>query len=1045
MNEYLVSIRPGTYRGDVVASCTCPYDWEKYCKHIGAAIITGVEDGTFSLIDYSGQKVVTPSLRKEVVPRIREPDSDIEKELLFDLSDMLHTRSSEKKLLPDILRRSNPSKKDSLFPDPPGIAAKGDTSNRTFSLVFFIEEYDAYYAGKNVNTKDPLKVTPGVRYIKKDGSPGRYETYRDSHNLMPITDSERNLLTWLIDTESKGVPFGYLLPHLVHDPYLRIVMKQYKAYTPVSIEELKEVHISFEFGGLKRGNIPVFRARFIFKSSELQEKPVSGDAIEYGESGIGLYFYSKIGGTIYYAKNETLDARYLTRFLRPHATYTLDEIRQIAKSIASAFLHITPPDGKIFIKNTPPELTLYLDASTGGIMVHPAFTYGTRTIESNLNAQLLLDTQTGDTLLVHRRSFSAEHRLLEWFLDLCSDAFDGYYGYVLQMDIPEFLFRYGETCGNAGVHLFLKGDDKPIRQTASFNIVAASGIDWLDLKIKVDDSVVSPGDIDLRRGTVAVDGAYRLLDTQTLERLRLLYEVGKQEKESIKISRFDLAAISQIESILETDDDFDLTRIRLALAKLKRGFDTQRLRRPKGVTATLRPYQKSGVKWLQFLSEFGFGGILADDMGLGKTIQAITLLAHHAEQGVEGPYLVVAPVSTIPNWIREIERFFPKMPAYPHIGKERLTDPGEMASYRGVVVTSYHTLQRDIEFLKQITWAQLILDESQALKNPAAKTHKTVRKLSFHRVLAMSGTPVENNIQELWSVMSILNPGLLGTKTDFLKRYRKRIADGDETAVETLREKLRPFLLRRTKEQVAADLPAKEEVSVDIDLSSAERRFYDSLKATLRDQVQSILASDSPFLAANAILTALTKLRQAAIAPVLVGGPVQSSKLNAVIEKLDESVSEGHKILVFSQYVRILKMLVERVEQQGWEYCYLDGSISAGKRKVIIDEFQNNAEVSIFLISLKAGGVGINLTEADYVFLVDPWWNPAVESQAIDRTHRIGQTKPVFAYRFISKDTIEYRILELQETKRELVRNVIGEDTSMFKTLSKDEIIGLFE
>jgi len=240
-------------------------------------------------------------------------------------------------------------------------------------------------------------------------------------------------------------------------------------------------------------------------------------------------------------------------------------------------------------------------------------------------------------------------------------------------------------------------------------------------------------------------------------------------------------------------------------------------------------------------------------------------------------------------------------------------------------------------------------------------------------------------------------------------------------------------------------LPAKEEVGIDVVLSYAERAFYDALKAKLRDEVQEILLSSTPFLAANAILTALTRLRQAAIAPGLVGGPAKSSKLDAVIEKLDESVAEGHKILVFSQYVRILQMLTTRVEQQGWEYCYLDGSVPAGKRKAVIDEFQNNPEVSVFLISLKAGGVGINLTEADYVFLVDPWWNPAVESQAIDRTHRIGQSKPVFAYRFISADTIEQRILELQETKRELVRNVIGEESSVFKSLSKDEIIGLFD
>jgi non-specific serine/threonine protein kinase len=292
--------------------------------------------------------------------------------------------------------------------------------------------------------------------------------------------------------------------------------------------------------------------------------------------------------------------------------------------------------------------------------------------------------------------------------------------------------------------------------------------------------------------------------------------------------------------------------------------------------------------------------------------------------------------------------------------------------------------------------------------------------------------------------MSILNPGLLGSKASFLRRFRKPIADGDETAIESLKMILDPFLLRRRKEQVAPELPAKEKFIVEVELSDVEMDFYKILKNKMRERVAAILASEEPFRAATAIITALTRLRQAAIAPVLEGGPDQSSKLDAVMEKLDEGVREGHKILVFSQYVRVLKILQERIEDYDWKYRYLDGSVSHTGRNQSIRDFQASDDVRLFLISLKAGGVGINLTAADYVFIIDPWWNPAVEEQAVDRTHRIGQTKPVFAYRFISNNTVEKQIVEMQDRKRELAQNIIGESASGFKSLTKEQIMELF-
>jgi superfamily II DNA or RNA helicase len=1043
-SEYTVIIRPGAYRGDFYATCTCPYDWENYCKHIGASIIIGLEEGIFSLIDYNGASVAHPVAAAKNAPRDPAIVRGEEKDLLFDLSNLPGKKTSRKALPSEVLGRRYAGR-DTLFPDPPATPEPTGKTPRSYLLSFMIGSSDYPYHYGYSGCRDPLAVTPGAQYVKQDGSPGRYESYRDGQTFISLSDSERNLLTWLLDSETRSVPFGYALPRLLRDSTLRIARKINNTCVPASIEELQAIHITFEFGGLRTGDEPSFLPRVAFESHGALKESVPVSAVSYGESGIGLYLYVENDGVIYYTSGDSLDSRYLTRMLDRRDGYTINDILSIVEAIRSSFLKIEPPKGKILIKHTAPRLALYLAPRSGGTLVYPAFTYGSRTTETESAASLLKDDYVDDTLLVHRRDPHAEGALLKWFVDLCSRDIVGFHTYGLQMEVSEFLFRYGDACFNAGVDLFLKGDKRPISRSGSFSIVASSGIDWLDLRILVGGREVLPGDIDLVTGTVTVEGMFQLVDAETLARLRTLYESGRPGKESIRLSRFDLATLSGIEPLLEAGEGADLTRMRSALAGLARGFDTRQLRRPKGMVGTLRPYQKAGLKWLQFLAEFGFGGILADDMGLGKTIQAIALLAHLAERGIEGPYLVIAPVSTISNWVREIQRFAPGISAYPHIGPERPSDGELIVSYRGVVVTSYHTLQRDIELFEQVKWSQLILDESQSLKNPASKSHRTVRRLDFSRVLAMSGTPVENNIQELWSVMSILNPGLLGTKTEFLKRFRKRISEGDEQTIEKLRTKLRPFLLRRTKDQVASDLPAKEEVSIDVSLSSAETAFYDALKARLREEVMSILLSDEPFRAAQVILTALTKLRQAAIAPSLVGGPAGSSKLDEVMNRLDEAVSEGHKILVFSQYVRVLQMLVARVRERKWNHCYLDGSISAASRKRIIDRFRNDPDTPLFLISLKAGGVGINLTEADYVFLVDPWWNPAVESQAIDRTHRIGQTKPVFAYRFLCRGTIEERILELQETKRALVKNVIGEDASMLKSLSKDEIIGLFE
>ena len=595
-------------------------------------------------------------------------------------------------------------------------------------------------------------------------------------------------------------------------------------------------------------------------------------------------------------------------------------------------------------------------------------------------------------------------------------------------------------------HWHVEASGVTYRQSVSTSMQVTSGIDWFDLEGHADyggQQVALPALLAaLRRGDGFVqlgDGTMGLLPEAWLRKHGMLASVASPEGDRL---RFRSSQVAILDALLaerpETTCDEAFTRARAAL----QSFDgIAPVDPPASFTGTLRGYQREGLGWLLFLQRFGFGGCLADDMGLGKTIMVLALLAHEQASSRTAmsrrPSLVVAPRSLIFNWRQEAERFAPGLRVLEYTGGGRAALREAMPEH-DLVLTTYGTLRRDAEPLASVPFNYVVLDEAQAIKNAASASSKATRLLQARHRLALSGTPIENHLGELWSLFEFLNPGVLGGLAAFQGTTARTL---DEAAVTTLARGLRPFILRRTKAQVAPELPQKTEQTLYCELERPQRALYDQLREHYRAVLLDRVSRTGLGRAKLQVLEALLRLRQAACHPGLIDpkrAKDASAKLDVLLPHIAQAVEEGHKTLVFSQFTSLLAILRTRLDADGIPYEYLDGRTR--DRETTVERFQTDPDCRLFLISLKAGGVGLNLTAAEYVFLLDPWWNPAVEAQAIDRAHRIGQARQVFAYRLIAKDTVEERVLELQRHKRTLADAVLSADGSLLKTLKREDL-----
>lgn len=466
-----------------------------------------------------------------------------------------------------------------------------------------------------------------------------------------------------------------------------------------------------------------------------------------------------------------------------------------------------------------------------------------------------------------------------------------------------------------------------------------------------------------------------------------------------------------------------------ALAPLLDGFaGLPRATLPADLRATLRAYQQQGVDWLSFLRDAGLGGVLADDMGLGKTLQALCI--------VRGRTLVVAPASVLPNWEKEAARFRPGLRVHRYHGAARRLEPGP-----GLTLTTWGTLRADADALAAEDWDLVLLDEAQAIKNPESQVAQAAFRLRAAARFALTGTPIENRLDELWSQLHFALPGFLGGRSAFQERTARPVAAGDSAALDRLRARVRPFLLRRMKSVVAPELPPRTDLTLHVTLSADERAVYDAVRAATRAEVLRQLGEGRGVIAA---LEALLRLRQAACHSALVPGQsaLRSSKIDLLVGQLEQAAAEGHKALVFSQWTSLLDRVEPALRAAGLDFARLDGSTR--DRGAVVSHFQSADGPPVFLLSLQAGGTGLNLTAADHVFLLDPWWNPAVEDQAADRAHRIGQDKPVFVHRLVAEETVEERILALQERKRALAEGVLGGGGAV-GGITREDLLALLE
>lgn len=709
-------------------------------------------------------------------------------------------------------------------------------------------------------------------------------------------------------------------------------------------------------------------------------------------------------------------------------------------------------------KDSRNERIIYLRQQGNYIALTPVMKYGQPEVAVYSRKQLFGTDQNGNVFKINR-SDAEEARFTSLIMKQHPDfeaQMDGYDYFYLHKDkfLEDNWFLHAfEVWRNEGVTILGFNELKNTKinsYKAKINIQITSGLDWFNAKLRVSfgqkDAALKQLHRAIRNRSKFVqldDGTTGLLPEEWIDKMQEFFRIGEIDAEDLKIPKINFTEISSLfeKDILSQEVQEELSTYSIQFSSVK---NIPQINIPEGLNAVLRDYQHDGLNWLNFLDSFNFGGCLADDMGLGKTLQVIAFILSQREKRGHTTNLVVVPTSLIFNWQEEIAKFAPSVKVMVHYGADRLKATEHFADYE-VILTSYGMLLSDIRFLKNFRFNYVFLDESQTIKNPNSERYKAARLLQSRNRIVLTGTPIENNTFDLYSQLSFACPGLLGSKQYFKDIYAVPIDKFEYgKRAQELQQKIKPFILRRTKKQVAKELPEKTEMVIYCEMNAEQRKIYDAYEKELREF---IAANDDDDLNKNSmhVLTGLTRLRQICNSPLLLKEGYSGEhavKIDILMEQI-QSKSKDHKILVFSQFVEMLDLLKAKLEDQNIPFEYLTGQTK--NRAKAVNNFQENEEVRVFLISLKAGGVGLNLTQADYIYLVDPWWNPAAENQAIDRSYRIGQTKNVIAVRLICSDTVEEKILSLQKRKNELAQNLLQTDGTGIQKLSRNDLLEILD
>ena len=706
-----------------------------------------------------------------------------------------------------------------------------------------------------------------------------------------------------------------------------------------------------------------------------------------------------------------------------------------------------------------PERMIYLSDFGSHVMVIPVVRYGEAEVAIRTEKQVrALDGKGSDFMVPRDTDFEQafitllikQHPYLPEQLDNQLYYFYLHKRYFLDDDwfLPVF-----EAWRQEGVEIYgfnELADNKINPHRVAIDIKVISGINWFNAthqvhfgKKKASLKKIQAALRNKSKYVALDDGTKGILPQEWIEKFAAYFAAGEVvDDETI---RFAKSGFETVGSLYDTAmlDEAAASEIGMLRERLNSFEAIRSVEEPTGLKAKLRPYQRQGLNWLSFLDSFNFGGILADEMGLGKTVQIIAFMLSQRESGRSGTDLVVVPATLIFNWQRELATLAPSLTVLALYGAGR-TKSVESIGRHDVVLTSYTTLLSDIRFLRNFMFNYVYLDESQNIKNPESQRYKAVRLLQARNRIAISGTPFENSSFDLYGQLSVACPGLLGDKRYFRDVYGKPIDQfKNQKRRKELHRKIQPFILRRTKQDVAADLPEKVTAVLYSEMGEEQRKVYDAYEQEFRDFICA-LSGEKLDKSPMHVLRGLTRLRQICNSPVLLPDGMLNTAVSAKVELLKEQIKDKapyHKVVIFSQFVSMLHLVGEMLSEIGVSYVSLTGATR--QREWVVNAFQEDPEVRVFLISLKAGGTGLNLTAAEVVYLVDPWWNPAVENQAIDRVHRIGQDKKVVAYRLVTPNTVEEKVLQLQATKSALAEGLVDSDTSFFRNLDREGLLGL--
>lgn len=943
----------------------------------------------------------------------------------------------------------------------PGFGVDGISGESNESISAFVGKVEKIDLGKFINldlfNENDKQLIPALRKMQE----GEITKYLNRNS--PFSGIWENIVHHEDDDlpeETKALMVEYLHPKLRKlfvDIAASPFVYQLNDKKPFRTDNLKNIGIVTDF------ITPYFKISQVKNSFEIEcWVKLNGQNVPITENNISsslLFFYNEN----LYLWEKAEDVNLVDRFLAkgkmviPKADWP-NQLRSFILPLTKEY-HVEFDSALVSeVKDGDPEKRVVLQEKGDYLIFQPIFSY--KGFETKPGGKDELIIPDGEKVLAVHRDKGKEVQFVQKLEALHSNFIRPEGGQQLALKGADVLknnwfFLFVDAMRDMKVPVYGFDALKNFRfNTAKpqTKIHISSNTDWFDARVDIEfgDQKVTIADVkkalaNRQQFVQLSDGSLGILPEEWIKKYSLLFRVGEGKQNQMRLSKYHMSVIDELydnrseeELVIKLEEKYDQLRSFRQIGEIPL---------PEHLTHILRPYQEHGYYWLNYLQEIGWGGILADDMGLGKTLQALSYLHYYKKTKGKLNALVVCPTTLMFNWENEIKKFTPGITYYIHHGGERTRDKNKFVESE-IVITTYGTLRSDIKLLVDIPFDYVVLDESQAIKNPASKVTKAAGLLNSRNRVCLSGTPLQNNTFDIFAQMNFLNPGMLGSIEFFRQEFSIPIDKlGEQDRKDHLRKLLFPFILRRTKEQVAKDLPPKVETILYCEMDEDQRSIYDAYRNDFRDKILGTIESQGIQRSQLTILQGLMKLRQICDSPAILNEtekfPNHSIKLEEIGRELTENIG-NHKALIFSQFLGMLALIKEKLKILEVDFEYFDGSTTAIERERAIQRFQNDDNCRVFLISLKAGGVGLNLTAADYVYIVDPWWNPAVEQQAIDRTHRIGQTKNIFAYRMICKDTIEDKILQLQDRKRVLARDIISDDEGFVKSLSREDVEYLF-